>query len=212
MASKIQNKKLELQHLSLMVQHYDQPAVDMLKKKLAENNLELPDWLDNKVNINTQCCGGSTNESTQSNNPISSDTDELCHGIYKKLVLLVHPDKNSESIDFVNVKKACDDKDIIEMLKYVEKYGLMDQIDIAPVQITLLLEKTLFDINQKINLIHSSLAYDVYVKNNFDGYITAQRQIEKYKKRNMELKKELEEIKNNEKNMQIYTVKNETNT
>ena len=79
--------------------------------------------------------------------------------LYRKLSRHAHPDKGGNVEDFNELKKAYEDKDIIELIKFAVKYG--EKIDLVESD-SKLIEEKITSISNKINEIDKSLVWQFF--------------------------------------------------
>ena len=120
----------------------------------------------------------------------------LIRWLYKKLILLTHPDKTDdlENNDFNIIFDAYQSGNIWVLLKYAEKYKLFSQSDLNINDIVVLVEKTLYDIELKIKQMKSSSVYMVMVESKLNLLVQTVKDNEDYKIRNAKLQKEIDKL------------------
>ena len=79
--------------------------------------------------------------------------------LYRKLSRHAHPDKGGNVEDFNELKKAYEDRDIIELIKFAVKYG--EKIDLVESD-SKLIEEKITSISNKIHEIDKSLVWQFF--------------------------------------------------
>jgi hypothetical protein len=133
-----------------------------------ENKTETND-ANNPNNANDT--NNTTNISESTNN---SNIDKIISKVYKKLCIKTHPDKSSlYTKQFEEVSNAYNKKDFLKLLLIskelnIDIYNMYNEyssnID-ADIDYTLLFEKSIKDINEKITTIKSTLAWNWALSN-----------------------------------------------
>lgn len=76
--------------------------------------------------------------------------------LYKKLSTATHPDKGGDAEDFLRIKQLYEDGDLVELLKYADKYGIEYEMEDSDVTIIDLKAR---EIEKEINRMRGTLAW-----------------------------------------------------
>lgn len=194
---KIKAKKNEYDTLNSMLNHYSVPVGKAIGEILTTNNIDHDDaYSYDKV------------EEIKDNCSIIVEYNELFTVLYKKLSLKAHPDKlidNVDNKDFVGIRAAYDNKDIVTLIEYSHKYNLSEEElkDVGVHLLILILEKQLFVMKNKIKVLKSQWTYGYLIDDSkFKEAIDCCKRIHNLKLETKKLNDELEERKKKIKELQ----------
>lgn len=191
MIDKIKIKQAELESINAMRVHYTAECNTKFNDILVVNGLTNSDIDAYKKYAG--CCHEVTESSQQvdetKQNNTKQDVDdqksplmELHSTLFKKLALLTHPDKGNEGFDFDSVKNAYDDDDTFTLIEYAIKYNQMDWTDINVHLVTIILEKKVIDLKNKIKSAKSMSDYHLLIHGNIDMFISSIKHIKEINK------------------------------
>lgn len=161
LVSKIKAKQAQLDTLTSMVHHYSPQTGTAFANILLENSID-PSMLSSHRKASTE-----TSEDKEKCIIIPGH-DELFDNLYKQLTLKAHPDKSKdEGKEFIDIKEAYDNKNILALIDYGCKYNIVGSETIIDGMnsnlITLILERQLFTLKNKIKDIRSTTSYTLLV-------------------------------------------------
>lgn len=193
--NKIQLKQSELETLNNTISHYGKELDSKFMDILAQNNIDAT-YVFHQHNTNN-----THNTNNYDNNVVIDEYKKLYDSLFKQLSLKSHPDKLNDQVqahtDFINIKKAYDDKNILELLKYASKYelltGKLDDLDINLVNV--ILEKELIKVKDNVNKIRSTVGFQLLIKGDISSYIETIKCNAKSAEENEKFKKKIEEMK-----------------
>ncbi len=206
---KIKSKQVNLNSLITMLSYYAQEVDRKFDDILMENNIDKSD-----VVYMQTACSCTTNPQI----PVE-EYEQLMNSIYKSLALKTHPDKDNcdnkidttyttyttYTNDFIVIKDAYDNHDILTLIEFAGKYNLDEYIieNINVNLITVILEKKMFLIKNEIKNIKNSIGYQLLVVGNINSHIETLKQTIKIKKETEKWQKEKEEM---EKKIKLLSV------
>ncbi|QKF93764.1 DnaJ chaperone protein [Fadolivirus algeromassiliense] len=136
-----------------------------------------------------------TNCIYQEKETIIKEHDEFYDTLYRNLALKTHPDKTeNNNNDFVKIKEAYENKDVLTLIYYGDKYKLLDHNNINTNLFIMILEKRLYEMKNKIKTIKNGIHYRILIGNK-NEMISIIKETIKYKQETMELKQKNEKLK-----------------
>lgn len=145
-----------------------------------------------------------------------SEYEDLLKKLYKNLAIISHPDKlqnnqNEINIDFINIKNAFENRNILALIDYSNKYNVFELNDLDETLLTLILERHFTIISEKIKNIKKSVYYQFLISNDTSkltkyieetiSLITVNKQLKELNEKLKESKETLKQNKNNNDNI-----------
>ena len=192
--NKITLKQSELKTLSDTLTYYSKELDNKFTEILVKNDIDM-----SFVTGQSKCIHSIENN-VNDNNIVINEHKQICDTLFKQLVLLTHPDKSNNSFtdDFINIKEAFDNENVLKLLDYANKYELFNNKldDLDTNIITVILEKELFKLKESITKLKSTIGYQMLIKGNINSYIETLKYSMQLAKENEEFKKKIDELKN----------------
>ena len=143
---------------------------EFLKLELEENQEQLDGYLDKWNSIvgkylmdkqKVMWIDEETGEVRDDKPPkeLQPEADPRLRKLYKRLSKYAHPDKGGNVDDFNELKKAYEERDIIEIIKFAVKYNVKIKLVESDSK---LIENKISSISNKINTIHQSLVWTYF--------------------------------------------------
>lgn len=163
---KIKFKECEYNTIKSMIEHYNHILTDNINSVFSQNNIinqgEFYKTLESKEIDEEQCT-------------IIEEYDNFSNLLYKQLALKTHPDKTDNyNSDFIIIKEAYDNKNVLRLIDYANTYNLLKLEDININLLILILEKRLFQIKNKVTELKNTLGYHFLIHNKTDAIKTMQ--------------------------------------
>ena len=196
---KITLKQSQLKTLNDTLMYYGSELDSKFQEIMTKNSI-------NMSTINQQNCIHNANNANNTNdNIIMNDYKQICDLLFKQLALITHLDKSGDAFaqEFINIKKAFDDENIIELLGYANKYELLNNKldDLNINMVTVILEKELSKLRKDITKLRSSVGYNMLVEGNIDNYIETLKDNMRMVEENEKMKKKIEELEKRNKDI-----------
>ena len=192
LVKKIKIKECEYETVKNMIEHYNSSVDNTI------NDIFVSEQLNKDEVFKTYTCTHIINNITTNNitNLTIPDYDNLINTLYKNLSLKTHPDKNNgDDVDFKLINTSYENKNMLKLIEFAHKYDLLNISDIDINLLTLILEKELISIKNKIKTLKSCVCYQYLI--NGDSQI---KNIIDLHKQNMILRKINDDLsKENEK-------------
>lgn len=152
LVEKIGLKECEYDTIKSMITHHNDIIMDSINSAFVNTNITFAELFPQQHEIN------------ENNKSDIKEYNEYYDTLYKHLALKTHPDKvDNTNDDFVIIKEACEKKDILKLFHYIEKYDLSQHNDININLLTMILEKRLYEIKEKISQIKNSFGYKILI-------------------------------------------------
>ncbi len=74
-----------------------------------------------------------------------------------------HPDKTNQNDDFIIIQSAFENKDLLQLIEYANKYNIYKDINLS--LLTLILEKEVFNIKNKVKTLKTTIGYQILINN-----------------------------------------------
>lgn len=105
---------------------------------------------------------GDANIEISSESAVESPIDLLMRDLYKKLILKVHPDKQtkySSLSSFNAVQSAFDQRDVYNLICFGDRIGILKSNDLDSNTITLILEKKMYQLKKQTQNQKNTIGY-----------------------------------------------------
>ncbi len=189
---KIKLKESEHETLTSMINFYKNDLEKMVDDIFIEEQVKKED-----VFKTTTCCNNTQSNNTQQ--PIIPEYDNLLNILHKNLSLKTHPDKTDNNTpDFIIIQEAYENKNLLKLIEYSNIYNLLDAKDINVNLLTLILEKELFKIKNKIKSLKTTIAYQILINDNtkcVTDMISMHKENEWFRIQNEKFKAETEKLR-----------------
>uniref|UniRef100_A0A6C0C897 J domain-containing protein n=1 Tax=viral metagenome TaxID=1070528 RepID=A0A6C0C897_9ZZZZ len=190
-------KRLEYDGLQAMFAKYGSEIDEKYRKILEENGIPF-DFVTRKQEDSKCCC--SVPAQNDDHFTVLSEHEKLRTDLFKHLALVTHPDKNNESKDdFLLIHAAYENHDTFMLLEYAIKYNVRKE-NICDEMMTLILEKKMNKIIQKIENTKKTIAYHLLVHGNVDEHIANLKTLQRIDAENQELREKNRKLEEELKN------------
>jgi len=158
LVEKIRLKECEYNTINSMIHYHNDVIMDSINSAFIDTNVTFTDIFPQQVT------GDNTNNNNNNNKSDVKEYNEFYDNLYKSLALKTHPDKSDDTNDdFILIKEACEKKDILTLFKYIDKYNLTQCKDTNINILTLILEKRLYTMKEKMSILKNSMSYKILI-------------------------------------------------
>lgn len=180
--AKIKKKQNQYDSINLMISSYAHDIHNVLNPLLEKYNIKTNDVFTKPTKIDHNYL------------QLTNDPNSVYKSLHDQLIKICHPDKipNKEidSHDFIMIRNAYENKDIVKLLHFAEKYRIKNNCDKAA--LILILERQLYCLKENINNAKNGIIFKLLITNDADRFINSITDLIKH---NDELKNEIQCLK-----------------
>ncbi len=200
LVKKIKLRESEYETITSMINSYK----DIVEKMVDE--IFIAEQVKKEDIFKTTTCCGNTQPTDNTSQPIIPEYDNLLNTLHKNLSLKTHPDKtDNNTSDFIIIQAAYENKDLLKLIEYSSIYNLFDTKDINVNLLTLILEKELFKIKNKIKTLKTTVGYQILINDNtkcITDMISMHKENERFRIQNEKFREETEKLRIERENLQ----------